>query len=30
MDNNGYIRGLNFDVPNDDIFFHELHPVKVH
>lgn len=29
MDNNGNIRGLNFDVPNDDIFFHELHPVKV-
>jgi hypothetical protein len=30
MDNNGQIRGLNFDVPNDDIFFHEMHPVKIH
>jgi CubicO group peptidase (beta-lactamase class C family) len=29
MDNNGNIRGMNFDVPNDDIFFYEMHPVKV-
>lgn len=28
MDNNLGITGLEFDVPNDDIFFEELHPVK--
>jgi hypothetical protein len=28
IDNNGYIGGLSFDVPNDDIFFHEMHPVR--
>ena len=29
MTNNLEITGLEFDVPNDDIFFEELKPVKV-
>ena len=29
MDNNLKIQGINFDVPNDDIFFEELKPKKV-
>lgn len=29
MDNNLQIKGLEFDVPNDDIFFEEIKPVRV-
>lgn len=29
LDNNLKVTGLEFDVPNGDIFFHELHPKKV-
>ncbi len=29
LDNQGKIMELQFDVPNDDIFFHELHPKRV-
>lgn len=29
MDNNLKIKGMTFDVPNDDIFFEELKPIKV-
>ncbi len=29
MNNNRKVTGLQFDVPNDDIFFDEIHPVKV-
>lgn len=28
LDNNQKVEGLEFDVPNGDIFFHELHPEK--
>ncbi len=28
LDNNLYVEGIEFDVPNGDIFFHELHPRK--
>ncbi|WP_117883713.1 serine hydrolase [Aureibaculum luteum] len=30
LDNNLKVQGLDFDVPNDDIFFEELKPYKVH
>ncbi|SNT04790.1 CubicO group peptidase, beta-lactamase class C family [Ekhidna lutea] len=30
MDNNLKVEGIEFDVPNGDIFFHELHPKRVY
>jgi hypothetical protein len=30
MTNNLSVTGMDFDVPNDDIFFEELKPVRVH